>query len=55
MIIHNKIRDFQSIHQKVTNLNIIQDFINIAGSDMPVDNKIKENVVNPTKAKETRV
>ena len=42
MIIHNKIRDFQSIHQKVTNLNIIQDFINIAGSDMPVDNKIKE-------------
>ena len=42
MSIHNKIRDFQNLHQKVTNLNIIQDFINIAGSDMPVDNKIKE-------------
>lgn len=42
MSIHNKIRDFQSLHQKVTNLNIIQDFINIAGSEMPVDNKIKE-------------
>ena len=42
MSIHTKIRDFQSLHQKVTNLNIIQDFINIAGSDMPVNNKIKE-------------
>ena len=42
MSIHSKIRDFQSLHQKVTNLNIIQDFINIAGSEMPVDNKIKE-------------
>ena len=42
MSIHSKIRDFQSLHQKVTNLNIIQDFINIAGSDLPVENKIKE-------------
>lgn len=42
MSIHSKIRDFQSLHQKVTNLNIIQDFINIAGSEMPVNNKIKE-------------
>ena len=42
MSIHTKIQDFQNLHQKVTNLNIIQDFINIAGSDMPVDNKIKE-------------
>ena len=42
MSIHSKIRDFQTLHQKVTNLNIIQDFINIAGSDMPVDSKIKE-------------
>ena len=42
MSIHRKIQDFQNLHQKVTNLNIIQDFINIAGSDIPVDNKIKE-------------
>ncbi len=42
MSIHTKIRDFQNLHQKVTNLNIIQDFINIAGSDIPVNNKIKE-------------
>ena len=42
MSIHSKIQEFQNLHQKVTNLNIIQDFINIAGSDMPVDNKIKE-------------
>ena len=47
MSIHTKIQEFQNLHQKVTNLNIIQDFINIAGSEMPVDNKIKEinNVV----------
>ena len=42
MSIHTKIQDFQNLHQKVTNLNIIQDFINIAGSDIPVENKIKE-------------
>lgn len=41
MSIHKKIQDFQNLHQKVTNLNIIQDFINIAGSDLTVDNKIK--------------
>lgn len=42
MSIHSKIQEFQNLHQKVTNLNIIQDFINIAGSDMPVDKKIVE-------------
>ena len=42
MSIHKKIQDFQNLHQKVTNLNIIQDFINIAGNDMSVDDKIKE-------------
>ena len=47
MSIHRKIQDFKNLHQKVTNLNIIQDFINIAGNEMNVDNKIKEinNVV----------
>lgn len=42
MLIHGKIQEFQNLQQKVTNLNIIQDFINIAGSDMSVGNKIKE-------------
>ena len=41
MSIHKKIQDFRNLHQKVTNLNIIQDFINIAGNNMTVDNKIK--------------
>ena len=41
MSIHKKIQDFRNLHQKVTNLNIIQDFINIAGNDMTVDDKIK--------------
>ena len=42
MSIHKRIQDLKNLHQKVTNLNIIQDFINIAGNDMSVDNKIKE-------------
>lgn len=40
MSIHRKIQDFRSLHQKVTNLNIIQDFINIVGNDLSVDDKI---------------
>lgn len=42
MIIHGEIQEFQNLQHRVTNLNIIQDFINIAGSDMSVGNKIKE-------------
>ena len=42
MSIHRKIQDFQNLHKKVNNLNVIQDFINITGSDLPVDDKIKE-------------
>ncbi len=41
MSIHKKIQDFQNLHQKVSNLNIIQDFINIAGNSMSVDQKIE--------------
>lgn len=41
MSIHKKIQDFQILHQKVTNLNIIQDFVDIAGNDMNVDEKIR--------------
>ena len=41
MSIHKKIQDFQNLHQKVSNLNIIQEFINIAGNNMSVDQKIE--------------
>ena len=41
MSIHKKIQDFQILHQEVTNLNIIQDFVDIAGNDMNVDEKIR--------------
>lgn len=42
MSIHRKIQDFKNLHDKVTNLNVIQDFINIAGNEMSVDEKIRE-------------
>lgn len=42
MSIHKKIQDFKNIHQKVANLNIIQDFISIVGKNISVDEKIKE-------------
>ena len=42
MSINKKIQEFKNLSQKVTNLNIVQDFINIAGNDLPVDEKIKE-------------
>lgn len=41
MSLHKKIENLDNIHQKVVNLNIIQDFINVAGNNMTVDNKIK--------------
>lgn len=42
MSIHKKIQDLQNMDQKIANLTILQDFMNIAGSDLSVDNKIKE-------------
>lgn len=41
MSIHKKIQNFQNMHQKVTSLNVLQDFMNIVGNDMDVNNKIK--------------
>ncbi len=41
MTINKKIQDLKNINEKVTNLSIIQDFINIVGNDMNVDDKIK--------------
>ncbi len=39
--INKKIQDLKNINEKVTNLNIIQDFINIVGNEMNVDEKIQ--------------
>ena len=41
MSIHKKIQDLQNMDQKIANLTILQDFMNVAGSDLSVDNKIK--------------
>ena len=41
MSIHKKIQNFQNMHQKVTNLNVLQDFMSIVGSDKSVETKIK--------------
>ena len=39
--IHKKIETFTSINDKISNLNILQDFIDTIGKDMPVDEKIQ--------------
>ena len=41
MSIHRKIQDLKNMDQKIANLTILQDFMNVAGSDLSVDNKIK--------------
>ena len=41
MSIHKKIQDLKNMDQKIANLTILQDFMNIAGSDFSVDDKIK--------------
>ena len=41
MSIHKKIQELQNMDQKIANLTILQDFMNIAGSDLSVDDKIK--------------
>ena len=41
MTINKKIQEFKSLDKKINNLNIIQEFINIVGNDMNVDDKIK--------------
>jgi len=41
MSIHKKIQDLQNMNEKIANLTIVQDFMNIAGSDLGVDDKIK--------------
>lgn len=41
MSIHKRIQELQNMDQKIANLTILQDFMNVAGSDLSVDNKIK--------------
>ena len=42
MSIHKKIQTFQNMNQRVTNLNILQDFMNIVGNDSDVDKKVQD-------------
>ena len=39
---NNRIQKFRTMENTITNLSIMQDFINIVGNDMSVDDKIKE-------------
>jgi len=42
MSIHKKIQTFNNINRKINNLNVLQDFMNTIGEDLPVDDKIKK-------------
>ena len=42
MSIHKKIQTFQNMNQRITNLNILQDFMNIIGKNTDVDKKIQD-------------
>lgn len=42
VIIHNRVKELGNTNQKISNLNILQDFMNIVGSDMPVDDKLQQ-------------
>lgn len=42
MSIHNKIKSFNNINEKINNLNVLQDFMNAIGEDISVDEKIKK-------------
>ena len=40
--IHKKIQKFKNINQKITNLYVVQDFLNAIGETSSVDEKIKK-------------
>ena len=40
--IHKKIQTFKNINQKITNLSVVQDFMNAVGETSSVDDKIKK-------------
>ena len=41
--IHKKIQKFKNINQKITNLYVVQDFLNAIGETSSVDEKIKKS------------
>ena len=42
MSIHKKIQSFNNINQKITNLNILQDFMNTLGECSSTDEKLEK-------------
>ncbi len=42
MSIHNKVKTFSGINQKINSLNVLQDFMNAVGEETSVENKIKK-------------
>ena len=42
MSIHKKIQSFNNINQKITNLNILQDFMNALGECSSTDEKLEK-------------
>ena len=40
--LHKKLQKFKDIKQRVTNLNVVQDFMSTIGEDLTVDQKIKK-------------
>ena len=40
--INKKIKKFKNINQKITNLQVVQDFMNAIGETSSVDDKIKK-------------
>ena len=40
--IHKKIKELKNTHQKITNLAVVQDFMNAVGETSTVENKIKK-------------
>ena len=42
MSIHNKIKTFSNINQKINSLSVLQEFMNAIGEETPVDDKIRK-------------
>ena len=42
VIIYRRIRNFDNINQKITGLNVLQDFMNTIGEYSTVDEKIEK-------------
>ena len=40
--IHKKIDTFSNLNQRVTNLNVLQDFMNTLGDNLSIDEKIEK-------------